>query len=240
MEYNLNINTVYTNTVSSIFAVPSLVVDGYITLCNELQLKMLLIALRQPEQKATSLYISSVLGVPESTVLENMMFWINNGVISSHDTPNTLSAESVFDSTPAPLTATQETQTERTKLRPAPPSKPTISDISNIVNANAEVRFLLTESERILAKTLTSSDISSIVCLYDWAGIPIEVILMVEQYCKSKGKANMRYIEKTALAWFEKGITSHEKAERYISELLTASRNEQTVKSALESMTESS
>ena len=211
MKYNLNINV-----TSSIFAVPSIIVDKYISECNEMQLKILLIALRQPDQCISSAKIADILSISEKEVKDCMAFWVQKNIITSRSEPS----DEIKPQKPVINTVKPKT------------SQLTVNDINNIISSNEEVSFLLNESERILAKTLTAADISTIVSLYDWAGIPIDVILMVEEYCKSKGKSNLRYIEKTALAWFEKGINSHEKAEKYISDLMEFSKTEQLVRSA--------
>ena len=60
----------------------------------------------------------------------------------------------------------------------------------------AMANALENETEAILGKTLTSTDISTVISLYDWAGIPADVILMVVAHCASLDKRNLRYIER--------------------------------------------
>ncbi len=227
MKYKLNIDT-----VSSIFAVPSAVVDKHIKQCSEMQIKILLFLLRQPEQTAQTSQIAEYFSITEDAVISTVDYWIHNKILIKTGE----AASSALSDTPVKTGSTlidSIVKHERVKKPSKPPTaRLTVSDVNNIERNNEEVSFLLVESERILSKTLTASDVSTIVGLYDWAGIPVDVILMVEMYCKSKDKTHLRYIEKTALSWFEKGIDSHEKAEKYISELIEISNNEKLVRSA--------
>ncbi len=49
-------------------------------------------------------------------------------------------------------------------------------------------------------------------------GLSPEFILTVMGYCKSIDKLSMRYVEKTAASWQEKGIDTVPEAERYIDD----------------------
>ena len=96
------------------------------------------------------------------------------------------------------------------------PARMTASEIHELTQRQPVIRSLLHETEGILGKTLTSTDISTVISLYDWAGIPANVILMAVAYCASIDKRNLRYIEKTALSWQEMGLDSDEAIEKYL------------------------
>ena len=59
----------------------------------------------------------------------------------------------------------------------------------------------------------------TLLYLYDTAGLPAEVILMVIEYAVDGGKYHMRYIEKVALDWADRGIDTIDKAEQYLCRL---------------------
>ena len=72
----------------------------------------------------------------------------------------------------------------------------------------------------------------TIASLYSYYGLAADFILMVIQYCCSIGRANMRYVEKTAASWVDLGIDTHEKAEQHILKLTDLHSKENQVRSA--------
>lgn len=73
-------------------------------------------------------------------------------------------------------------------------------------------------SETFGAKILNKNELSSLLYLYNYVGLPAEVIGGIAGYCKSKGKTSMQYLMKTALSMYEKeGIDSYEKFEQYMA-----------------------
>ena len=62
--------------------------------------------------------------------------------------------------------------------------------------------------QKYLGRTLTSADVNSILFFLDGLKLPVDVIEYLFEYCVSKDKTSMRYIEKTAISWSEKQIDS--------------------------------
>jgi DnaD/phage-associated family protein len=52
--------------------------------------------------------------------------------------------------------------------------------------------------------------------IHDFYGLPVEVLLMLIEYCVSIGKNSLSYISKAAKTWSEKEIDSIEKADEQI------------------------
>lgn len=71
-----------------------------------------------------------------------------------------------------------------------------------------EVKELLFVVEQYLAKQLTASDISSILYIHKELSFSIDLMEYLIEYCVSNEHKSLSYIEKVALAWYEKGITS--------------------------------
>ena len=105
-----------------------------------------------------------------------------------------------------------------------------MSEIQELAQRDVSVQFLLHEAETRLCKTLSSSDTATLVWLYDYAGIPVDVLLMVIAYCKSLGKNSLRYIQKVALEWFDQGVDTVERAENRIQHLNSLRQFENTVR----------
>ena len=69
---------------------------------------------------------------------------------------------------------------------------------------------------KFLGKMLSYSAIEKLYGLYDWLGMPPDLIVRLLEYCVELGKKDMRYIEKVAVSWREMGIGTVAEAERYI------------------------
>ncbi len=77
---------------------------------------------------------------------------------------------------------------------------------------NEEVSQLLYISEQYLGKVLTPTEIQKILYFYDELKMSADLIEYLVEYCVSRGRKSMRYIETVALAWFEDGVTTVEMA----------------------------
>lgn len=93
----------------------------------------------------------------------------------------------------------------------------TAARISVEMESNDKLRALILEGESILARTLSPSDISTIFGIYDWLGLPAEVIMLLMNFCVMQNKKSVKYMEKTAIEWAKQGINTVEAAEQYIS-----------------------
>lgn len=72
--------------------------------------------------------------------------------------------------------------------------------------ANDAIAELFFITERYLNRTLSATDINTILYVYDILGFSAELIEYLIEYCVSKGHTSIRYIEKVALAWAESNI----------------------------------
>lgn len=90
-----------------------------------------------------------------------------------------------------------------------PPKKKSYSanDIKQF-RENDSVAELFFITERYLNRTLSATDINTILYLYDVLGFSTDLIEYLVEYCVSKGHTSIRYIEKVALAWAESNIST--------------------------------
>lgn len=80
--------------------------------------------------------------------------------------------------------------------------------------AIAELFFII---ERYLGRTLSATDINTVLYLYDVLGFSTDLIEYLVEYCVSKGHTSIRYIEKVALAWAADNITTVDAAKQAAS-----------------------
>ena len=88
---------------------------------------------------------------------------------------------------------------------------------------NPEIAFVLKEAENKLGRMLNPNDIKAIYSYYDFYKLPADVIMALLDYCTSRNKRNLSYLEKVALDWAENGINTVEKAEIRIREFMPES-----------------
>lgn len=72
--------------------------------------------------------------------------------------------------------------------------------------------------EEMLGKMLNKNDINLLYNIYHFSGLGADYVCTVVAYAVARGKANMRYITRTALSLYDEGVTSFEQLEAYLSE----------------------
>ena len=89
------------------------------------------------------------------------------------------------------------------------PSAPAVSrNKLQDLKGREEVRQLLFIAEQYLGRTLTSTDVETLLYLYDEVHISAELLEYLIEYCVSKGSPSMAYIKKVGLSWAQQKITT--------------------------------
>lgn len=84
---------------------------------------------------------------------------------------------------------------------------------------NNSVKDMLQDIEKLLSRPLSSKEMTVYIeWIKDYNFSP-EIILLLIQYCVSKGKTDWRYIEKIALGWFDAKIETIDDAQMYIKNM---------------------
>ncbi len=193
---------------SSNFALPqSLIDDDDFKFLDAVTLKVILLIYKNADKNYSANLISNLLNVPEGKVEQSIAFWVQKGLLNEQK-EEALSP----DITVLP----------RNKQQPAANApKPQV---------NGELAFLTECMESLLKRPITSAEYKSVVHILEYIRLPADVILMAIDYCISADKFNARYLEKLCASWSDGGITSHEKAEQYLSLMKDSQSNEAAVK----------
>ena len=230
---------------SSVFAVPSKIVDEGLKFSDGVKLKVLLYVLRNAGNNLTDIDISSATGVNVTDIPEALDYWVNMGILCKSDGEY------------APVTTEQsEATVDNSKKEIKKKLKPTTEEIAKDVNENKkrfvltkpqrpdyvftaqrlvedeELKILVNEAQTALGKTLANSDISMLLMLKDTCGLPLDVIIMLIQYTISINKANIRTIERIGIQWADEGVQSVEAADEKIRQANLSSKNYSIVKTA--------
>lgn len=147
------------------------------------------------KEDCDSYVIAEKLGLLESDVILAMKYWQENGILNTIDEKNT--KENISSNNVKNVCAEK---------------------ISSDAENNDDLKDMLRIAQEVLGKTLTSSDAKTLYWIYENLNMPIEVILVLLEYCVSINKRNMSYIEQVALSWNERGINTLEDADIFMRE----------------------
>lgn len=219
MEYRWN-----PDVLGEIFAVPAAVVDNHIKLAGSAQLKVLLWLLRGGQGSFDAESCSKAIGLSPADCSDALQYWFATGILLSPGVERSVPAEKKEEPEQKEKAPRQESETASASVasvsavsaaRPRP-VKPQMKEVIKRQKESSEFAYLLETASARLGRPVSQGDMETLLYLYDTAGIPVEVILMVIEYAISEGKYHMRYIEKVALDWADRGINTMSAAEEYL------------------------
>lgn len=156
------------------------------------------------ESSASSENIFSTAGTSSSPVSAQMAAGISQPVALTGSAPKNVSLSS--SNSAVSSSTSSELSTSADYIRSLTPDH--ISELKQ----NEEVSQLLYIAEQYLAKTLTPTEMQKIFFFYDELHMSADLIEYLVEYCVSRGRKSMRYIETVALAWTRDGVTTVEMA----------------------------
>lgn len=97
-------------------------------------------------------------------------------------------------------------------------------EVAGTLEENGEFRRLTAEVERKLGKRLTTADLSALLGLYDYLGLPADVIYLLVCHCAERTaarlgpgrKPTLRQIEREGYAWARRGIDTQAAAAEHL------------------------
>ena len=188
----------------SVCVLPAAAVREHIGLASPLQWRVLLEFAADGD--AFNLHAcAKMLHKPTDAVYEALQYWKASGILigEGEEMPKEPPAPAKVTETPAPVTRPQPVKPQMTEVLQKEKEDETFSNLLFSVSA----RF---------GKPITPGNMETLLYLYDTAGIPADVILLVVAYAVAHGKINMRYVETVALNWLDGGINTLPAAEEYL------------------------
>ena len=192
-----------------IFAVPNIIADEYLKYTSEIFLKVLLLLLRQNGELVSDEEVSKKLNKPKELIKEALDYWIGEGFVQTSSSKKKIKETKINKN----ITVISGT-----------PTKPSVSEVAKLLEENDELPFLIEEAQLILQKLLTPSEASTLVYLYNYVGMPVDIIIMVMHYLASIGKTGMRTVEKTVIEFADQNIFDHDAADKKIKDLSIAAK----------------
>ncbi len=215
--------------------IPNIFIDEYMEDANDTQLKVYLYLIRMLNAgMATSVSdIADKFGHTEKNVLRAMKYWEKRQLLSleydddknlvgvqicdltRQESPNCELKLQAAESTEVTPTAVKTVVAKEESVTPEIPSfvKPSYSaeQIKKFCNDESieEILFL---AQTYVGKTLTPSDMKTVIFFSDVLHFSNDLIDYLLQYCVELGKKDFRYMEKVAISWAEQGISTPEEA----------------------------
>ena len=195
----------------AVFSVPAVVVDKYMKLASAEQMRTLLWVLRHAAEQPTTEQAAEALRYSEDNVREYVAFWQQNGVLQTDD-----------PTVPPPLRKQrpdETTKAEKAPLPDLPENKPTSAEILARAAESPELEFLFQQAQKKFGRTIGYDGQCTLLLMHDRYGLPVEVILMIIEYCAEVRKTSNAYIAAMGKSWAQEEIDTIEKAEEKIGEL---------------------
>lgn len=201
-----------------IFNVPSVLVDKYLKLASEYQLKSLLYILKNNGQSSSE-NIAKALGQTVGDIDNLLEFWVEEGILSA-------------DSKTVEVIQTAQ---EKDVSEPARQVKETLSaprlspkDVVSVLRDDEKLRFLLTEAQKVLGRSISHAEQEMLINMVNYYGLKAEVVLMILEFyrCeKKKGRSiGISYVNAMAKNWADEGIDSIAEAEEKLKEIERSDR----------------
>lgn len=212
--------SIWTN---GMFNVPSDIVDKYLKLASEYQLKAILFILRNNGQ-SSSADIAKALGQTAGDIDDLMEFWMDEGVLyTDSQEPVSRVSEQIKSSEDKPA----ETEVRIIKETLSAP-RLTPKDIADAQRDNEDIAVLLSESQVILGRTISHAEQEMLVNMINYYGLRVEVVMMILEFYRSekaRGKSiGIAYVNAMAKNWAEEGISSVADAEAKLQEIAKSDR----------------
>lgn len=171
-------------------------IDKYMPEANGEYVKVYLLLLRylnDPTMELSVSRIADILDHTEKDVLRALNYWKKQGLL--------------------------DFETKNTTKKPVLPEvvdsvveeKPVVRKKKNS-SSRKELKELLFVAEQYLGKTLTTTDIDTLIYFYDELGMSADLIEYLIEYCVENGHKSIHYIQKVALSWSEQKIKTIEEA----------------------------
>lgn len=183
-------------------------IDHYMAKANGEYVKVYLLLLRHLNEPAGTLTVSRIadlLDHTEKDVIRALNYWKNQGLLEYEtNTPGDAPGNE-----PAALSDGQVLSAD-----PLPDTSTALAPVPNIqqYKSRKEFRELIFVTEQYLGKTLSATDIDTITYFYETLHMSADLIEYLIEYCVDNGHKSMHYIQKVALSWNERGITTVEQA----------------------------
>lgn len=194
------------NLQNTFTSVPNFFLDHYMLGANGEFVKVYLYLLRCLSGNTENLSISFIadsLKYTETDVMRAFRYWEQEKLLSLSFQDDILTDIHFL----TPELHEKEEKGTNTEMVTDIPEKPhyTKAQLNHFMGLD-DISQALYVTQRYLGRTLTSTETTSVLYFYDVLKFPTDLIEYLVEYCVSRDKKSMRYIETVALSWAKQGI----------------------------------
>lgn len=199
------------------FAVPVTVADNLLKLASHDQLKILLYLLCHADEPLTAETVAQNCKVMPDAVEDAIAFWQDANVLS-----DTQEQPAVRLQTAAPQVQPAAPAPPVTVTVPELPAEPTAklqssssqfsllpSEIAARIEKNQAIAEMFRSVEPLAGRMLNNTEQKSMIWMHEYLGLEPDLILMLAAYCVQNDCFHVRYMEKIAIEWQERGVMTH-------------------------------
>lgn len=190
------------NEVLQTTAIPDFFIEKYLTAAPAAYVKVFVYILMLSKGScniSSASELGSILKLSEDEVAASFSYWEKQGLLKLLGQGNDIAGIELCLQQPAGKSSSRKS-------------------LSSLVKDDNDAAMLVSMASGYMGRALNPTEIQKLLYFYDELDFPFELCDYLFEYCVSKGKKNMRYIEKVALSWHEKGYISADEAKRNESE----------------------
>lgn len=192
----------------SAFAVPGSVTE-HLKDADGLELAVLLYVLANGEFSLTE--AAEALGTDEHEFINAVTLWEKRGILISERSPS--KKKKTGDKA-----KTESAPVKKAKRTSQLPSY-SISETAAFLESNKRSAAIIDSCENIIGKIFTTAETNIVIGMLDHLCLSGDYILLLFAYAAKTGKKSLRYIEKMALSFFDRGITEYAELECALADL---------------------
>lgn len=195
---------------AGVTSISNLFLDHYMPRANGEYVKVylyLLRALNRPELTLSVASLADALDRTESDILRALKYWEKQGLLTLECNASNVLLGIYLCSVPEPEKDHPSSGSDSSASK-VPDQKSYSPDELQQFSQQSECRQLLFVCSQYLGKSLSPSEIETLLYFYDQLHFSSDLIEYLVEYCVCKGSKSIHYIRTVGLAWAESGIST--------------------------------
>ena len=195
------------------FPVPVAVADHLLGLASHDQLKVLLYVLCHADETLTQEQIAESCKVQPAAVEEALVFWQDCNILLTAPAVSSVSVQKTAAAAlPAAAAPPVQAGTPAAQVQSSSHPHLTPSQIVERMEKNKALKDMFDAVAQFIGDMPNNSMQNSLIWMHEYLGLQPDILLMLAAFCAQHNRFIPKYMEKIAVEWQERGITTHKLA----------------------------